>query len=343
MFLGRFSADSVRLSLDGLPPHARTRITFDLYIIQSWDGNSPGDGPDVLEVRVDRGPRLLYSSFSNQGPSQQQSYPGTYGVDAVPAQTGSAAVNTLGYSFGTPMDSTYHITRTFAHQDKSLTLVFSGLNLQGVADESWGLNNVKVEVLDAPREHLELKRIDEAWAALAEDDATKAMEGASTINEWGDDAVREIRRQLAAADAAKRDEKQLQQIQKLIADLDADKFQTRELATAELKRFGDAAVVELATALTHASSYELRSRIQEILDAQNSTPSDAVLSAATRRQMRLIQALELIGTPLAKAMLRDMGASYLEGRQVLREAATSALARLDGKSDSVKAGNPGDP
>src|ERR1043165_2688892 len=188
---------------------------------------------------------LLAGSAATCGFAQN---PRTVFLSAFGSGTAAQAVNTLGYSFGAPIDSVYHITRTFSHQEKSVVFIFAGLNLQGVADESWGLNNVKVEVLDAVPQHADVKQIDEAWAMLKEDDATKATEAAANIVEAGDDAIREIRKQMAAADVLARDEKQVQLIRKLIADLDADKFQTREVATAELKKLGDAAIAELAAA-----------------------------------------------------------------------------------------------
>src|SRR5262249_18875923 len=39
-FLGQFgSNESVSLSLKNLPPHQHVRITFDLFMILTWDGN----------------------------------------------------------------------------------------------------------------------------------------------------------------------------------------------------------------------------------------------------------------------------------------------------------------
>jgi hypothetical protein len=340
-FLGRFSNESVRLSLDRLPTHARVRIRFDLYIIQSWDGNDPGAGPDILELTVDHGPRLLYSTFSNHIniPEKQASFPGIYGVDVAPAQTGAAEVSTLGYNFGANMDSVYHIQRTFSHQEKSISFVFAGLNLQGVGDESWGLNNVKIEVLDAVNSKDDPKVIAATWTGMEDDDPGKAMESVGKIVESGDAAISEIRKQMAAADALARDEKQVPLIRKLINELDADKFQTREVATAELKKLGDAAIPELMNALSPGASYELRSRIGELLEARNLTPYQAPLSPPTRRELRLIYALELIGTPLAKAMLRDLGARYQPGGSAVQEAAVEALVRLDGRADLLKSGS----
>src|SRR6185436_2597978 len=144
------------------------------------------------------------------------------------------------------------------------------------------------------------KAIATIWTGLEDDDPAKAMEATMKVVEAGDAAISEIRKQMAAADALAHDEKQVQLIRKLIGELDADKFQTREVATAELKKLGDAAVGELLSALTPGASYETRSRIGEILEARSLTPNQTPLTAAMRRELRLIHALELLGTPLSK-------------------------------------------
>src|SRR5947207_2175207 len=37
-FLGQFGNDSVTLTLDNLPPHTALTVSFDLFVIRSWDG-----------------------------------------------------------------------------------------------------------------------------------------------------------------------------------------------------------------------------------------------------------------------------------------------------------------
>src|SRR5262245_61195024 len=46
-FLGQFGSESVKLTLDKLPPHKTVTVLFDLYILRTWDGDNPGDGHDV--------------------------------------------------------------------------------------------------------------------------------------------------------------------------------------------------------------------------------------------------------------------------------------------------------
>jgi hypothetical protein len=144
-FLGQFAGDdAVSLLLNNLPAHNSVTVSFDLYVIQSWDGVGPDYGPDVWQLSVNGGPVLLNTTFSNTGEDgHQQSYPGSYSGGALyDAYTGAAEINTLGYGFYG--DSVYKLSFTFKHANNLLKLNFAGFGLQDVDDESWGLDNVSV-------------------------------------------------------------------------------------------------------------------------------------------------------------------------------------------------------
>jgi hypothetical protein len=120
-------------------------VSFDLYILKSWDGNNPNYGPDRWSLSVKGGPRLLDTTFSNNHKTgaydlSLQNYPEANS----PPQSGATAVNTLGYEFYG--DSIYHLTFTFPHGGEALVLSFSSSLFEGkgVEDESWGLDNVRV-------------------------------------------------------------------------------------------------------------------------------------------------------------------------------------------------------
>jgi hypothetical protein len=174
-FLGEFSNGTVSLSLTDLPEHTTTTVSFSLYLIRSWDGNDTtvvnGDplGPDTWSLGVAGGPTLLSATFSNGNRVAGQSYspfPGALscnaGYNAVyPAgtynpMTGASECYSLGYTFtdpnvtDEPMDSVYSFSFMFAHNASDLVLNFSAANLQGIADESWGLDNVQVSVAPVP-------------------------------------------------------------------------------------------------------------------------------------------------------------------------------------------------
>src|SRR5262245_55872191 len=136
--------ETVTLTLRDLKPHTFVTVAFDLYILKSWDGNNQTYGPDRWSLRVQGGPTLLDTTFSNNPKTgadlSQQNYP----VANSPYQSGAASVNTLGYTFYG--DSIYHLSFNFPHQGDTLILNFSSSLFEGkgTPDESWGLDNVRV-------------------------------------------------------------------------------------------------------------------------------------------------------------------------------------------------------
>jgi uncharacterized repeat protein (TIGR01451 family) len=157
-FLGEFGAETVCLTLADLPQHAYVQVAFDLYLIRSWDGNlmeMPANlrayaleevvGPDVWSFVAD-GDIQLATTFANWE-FFRQAYPGAYPGGDYVAWTGASEVKTLGYMFyDIPLDSVYHLVFTLPHTGESLDLEFISEQLQGVLDESWGLDNVVVTI-----------------------------------------------------------------------------------------------------------------------------------------------------------------------------------------------------
>lgn len=147
-FLGRadgnptlgLNNDTVTLTLTGLAPHTSATVSFDFFALQSLDGNCAGGiGPDTFSFGG-----LLTTTFSNHA-SCGQAYP-TGGNN--PARTGADESNTLGYTFFG--DTVYNFTGaeafTFPHVGSTLTFGFTGANLQGITDESWGIDNLTVDI-----------------------------------------------------------------------------------------------------------------------------------------------------------------------------------------------------
>lgn len=144
-FLGEFATDVITLTLSDLPAHSQVRVSFDLYILRSWDGNNAAHGPDIWELALD-GSSLLNTTFSNWS-TDNQAYPGFYPGGDYPARTGAVANNTLGYFWnGYPMDATYQLTFTIDHTASDLESVFSSFMFD-IGDESWGLDNIEVVLL----------------------------------------------------------------------------------------------------------------------------------------------------------------------------------------------------
>lgn len=120
--------------------HNEYILSFDFYCIDSWDGDDPRYGPDRFTVKLNNSTTLLNESFGNVYPVQ--SFP----------KTPSIGPSNLG--FGSFPDSIYRkINLTFQVPDSQVfTLRFAGVNLQGIDDESWGIDNVRVilNVVPAP-------------------------------------------------------------------------------------------------------------------------------------------------------------------------------------------------
>jgi len=156
-FLGEFGNETACLSLDSLPPHQQVSVSFDLYVINSWNGNresagpwdlpvSPSEpdiivGPDIWKVEAD-GQLLTLTTFSNRL-GDPQAFPGQYPGQDYPRFSVAIEKNTLGYS----TDSVYRLTYNFYHNLAALELDFTALGLQEMWNESWGLDNIIVRIL----------------------------------------------------------------------------------------------------------------------------------------------------------------------------------------------------
>jgi hypothetical protein len=142
---------TVTLTLSNLPPHAALRVTFDLLILKSWDGNSPAYGPDRWSVGLQGKPALLETTFSNNpkvaAEGSNQDFPKLHSLP----QTGAQTIGTLGYD-NFFKDSVYRMNIVFEHAATELRLDFrsSLFEGKGLADESWGLANVMVETVAPP-------------------------------------------------------------------------------------------------------------------------------------------------------------------------------------------------
>ena len=142
-FLGQFGNGTVSLPITGIPSHTEVTISFDLYLLNSWDGNG-GAGHDRVTITADATTLLdtTFSNVTNGSDNSQQSYPASYLGAYYTARQGASEANTLGGTFYG--DSVYNFTYTFAHTASTLQFDFSASGLEDVSNESWGLDNVVV-------------------------------------------------------------------------------------------------------------------------------------------------------------------------------------------------------
>ena len=177
-FLGQFGNDTVSLKLNNLPEHTDILVCFDLFAIRSLDGNNSyeGLGPDLWDLYVPGGVAadtaaaavssdlysVLHTTFSNdhgryvnsyheeEHDEFPQAYPRNHPEGEFPGRWNAAENNTLGYFFNEePMDSVYRLGERIPHQGDSIVINFAGSGMQGLADESWGLDNVTIYAIYA--------------------------------------------------------------------------------------------------------------------------------------------------------------------------------------------------
>jgi hypothetical protein len=141
-FNGQYSSGSTTLTLGAAArpagassalssPYNQYTLTFDFYALDSWDGSSSSYGPDRFKVLVND-VTLFDNTFSNHvGGTQTFRAPDVGGSN-------------LGY--GTWNDAIYrNISLTFRDPGTStIRILFKDGGLQGVNDESWGIDNVRV-------------------------------------------------------------------------------------------------------------------------------------------------------------------------------------------------------
>ena len=99
---------------------------------------------------------LLHTTFAivdthPAASAARQAYPDSHPGGSHLPETGAAEVDTLGYLFfGSQTDAVYDLAFTFPHADPALLLQFSGIGLERLNDESWGIDNVSVSLAGVP-------------------------------------------------------------------------------------------------------------------------------------------------------------------------------------------------
>ena len=151
-FLGRLLNEEVSLSV----PAGKSSITvsFDLYIIGTWDGaGQQGFGGDWWQIEVSRngGARqnVFHTSFSNQA-TKPQHFPKQIDGGTSPNGRGAYLLNALGYPKASGKydvgDAIYRLTYTISNPGAGPVVLYfhTTTPMQDINDESWGLDNVSV-------------------------------------------------------------------------------------------------------------------------------------------------------------------------------------------------------
>jgi len=151
--LGMYNNGSFVIRLNNLSAHKMVRITFDLNIHDTWDGNFTGggwDGPDTWQMNVNGVP-YIYTTFSNS--TYIQSYPGRFPSFQHPKSYGMAdmpgACTWIGENTGTTQ---YKIEKFIPHTESDLVLecldkLIQRNSVDPLCDESWSADNLVISIL----------------------------------------------------------------------------------------------------------------------------------------------------------------------------------------------------
>src|SRR5262249_5818262 len=141
------------------------------------------------------------------------------------------------------------------------------------------------------------------WDDLAGTDAVRAFDAICSFATAPSEStafLKERARPAVPADAEK--------VERLIADLDSSRFAERKKASGELEKLGESAIPLLRKALEGDPSPEARKRIEELLKKTDSVAPRGELL----RSLRVVEALETIATPEAKAILQSLAKGTAE-------------------------------
>ncbi|MDX2146694.1 MAG: hypothetical protein SFZ23_04160 [Planctomycetota bacterium] len=142
-FNGRFSfSELATLNVDAPRVEPRTdgsvayTLTFDLYVIDSWDGNDTTWGRDEIRVAVNSR-ELLRETIANQSTNQSFRAPDVGRFNFAYRESADSIYRDVAIPFSLPAG-------------RSLSVVFSSSPLQGHHDESWGIDNVRLSYTPIP-------------------------------------------------------------------------------------------------------------------------------------------------------------------------------------------------
>jgi len=158
---------------------------------------------------------------------------------------------------------------------------------------------------------LAAKELTALWSDLV-DDAAKADRAIWTLALAPKQSLPKLKEALRPLPPAPGD-----QVAKLIADLDTDRFAVRQEAAKTLEQMGEAAEGALRKAMKGKLPLEVHQRVQQLLEKGN---KDLI------RKLRAIEVVEHIGTPEARQLLEALAKEAPNPR--IAEAASAALQRL---------------
>ncbi|HKB42604.1 MAG TPA: hypothetical protein VKD72_39615 [Gemmataceae bacterium] len=175
-----------------------------------------------------------------------------------------------------------------------------------------------------PPRKLSARELAGLWTDLADKDYDKSDAAWRKLAAAGDHAIPFLKEKIRPIAVLPLDRKR---VEKLLAELDSERFATREKATRELMSLGELAIAPLERLLEKGSSAEAKWRAQSVLKKV----SEPVLTPDRLRALEVLELLETLRSRKAVALLQEIERDALipqirrEARQALqREAAARA-------------------
>jgi WD40 repeat protein len=169
---------------------------------------------------------------------------------------------------------------------------------------------------------LTAKDLDALWSDLKSNDGAKSYQAVVRLGASGKESIPFLKERLKGGIDADPNEKRIPQ---LIADLDDESFDQREVATAALARLAEKAEPALKQALATTQSVEVKMRagrlLEKLKDPNATAPSTELV------KIRLLETVANIRTPEARATLQELAKGDPESR--LTQEAKAALKRWD--------------
>lgn len=338
-YLGPFGPGTVSLNLSSLPAHRALRVSFTLHILGSWDGVGHW-GPDRWRCGLRNGPVFMETTFNNcfliWSDNIWQSFPELYNpvqqelfknmpsrppiLLACHGGSGATGMADLGLTWikYKEISTTYQFSFIVSHADAAAAIDFSNLCDDPKSDQSFALDDVRVEALDDVP-HLNEGDAERAWQILFSGSPSAAFTAGTEFLAHPDELLRRAG-QLVNADPAR--------VQALVNRLDAGPTRA-ESVFADMEPGDDVERIAALRELTLMPGDLWKNRREgDLIDAQHPQrtrtqqcwfdvmyDTNALTSTPlVRAGMRLASLLRQNGSPEAIKM-----AEVIEGRVSLHE------------------------